>query len=526
MKKNKIFGIGATILMILVAVIPAVNGIQIDRDKTNENKFENFNENYDLEVTINSGPDLISNEPRTIDGEKYSIYHVEYTIANVGDTIYPGGEPLTEVKVQKDKDEPDSIIVIDDWHEDFNLPIAVGGVRKRSHDIKVRTSNNPNVDYERYFADHEITLQCDSGGGDSYWFNNFDIKRIFNFWRKDEGFIPTTGQVLGTTPFSYEEYTKEINGVEYTIPVSSKILTAGLSLKDLIDLIKSINVDLIREELEDLIDFLWKEVPSHFKNHRLGYVSNVTYYMSMISVEILFILLRFGEFLAATWDDFKIIAEWIIDVCTFFSVLISTGTPSAALAAKMTDEPGKVINAFINIVSAAVLWGGKILDGIDALNETITEYLDWRAKKPWLNDIRLYGRVDQLIDGEEIAVSCKNGGQQTIKIPENGRTDDDMAWFDFDSNIDPNDYPKRAHDCTLTVRGNKHNKDLSTIPLLSYCFSGGEVYHRFVNWPTKAKNVNEPSLMEKISKMLQNKPIYKFFNNFFLLFYHNKPIIS
>jgi len=515
MKKNKIFGIGATVLMILVTVIPAVNGMNLNIEKIND--FKNTNQKYDLEVTITS-VNLISNEPRTIDGKKYSIYRVDYKIENVGKAIYPSGKPLTEVLIQKDKDDPNSMVVIDDWHEDFKLPIAVGGGRERSKDIEVRSSNNADIDYDRYFADHEITLHCDSGGGEGYWPNNFDTRRIFNFWRNEERFMPTTGQVLGTTPFRYEEYTKEINGVKYTVPVSSKILTADFSLDDLIDIIKSINVDLIREKLEELINFLWKEVPTHFKNHRLGYVSNVTYYMSMVSVEVLFILLRFGEFLAATWDDFKVIAQWIRDVATFFSVLISTGTPSAVLAAKMIDEPGKVINALTNITSAAVIWGGKILDGMDALTETLNKWMDWRATKPWLDKIRIYGRVDELVDGETIDVNCKNGGHQTIKIPKNGRHDDDIAWFDFNSNIDPNDHPKRAHDCTITVTGNEHDKDISTISLLSYCFSGGEVYHRFVTWPTKAKNINSKinlrvKMFEIISFLFKDRPVFSSFNN-------------
>ena len=515
MNKKKIFGIGAVVIMILVAFAPAINGMQ--QKTTDENKVGKCLVDYDLEVTITNPPTLISDQPKIVNGKQYSSYYIEYNIKNNGPGEYPAGSPLTELFVTIDDEDVQAAY----WYTNINKKIKVNEDRDFPKTFDILTSDDPDLDIERYFADHKITLDCNSGGGEQNYQNNRDKKRVFNFWKNSNEFKPTNSQILATTPFGYEEITREINGHEYTVPVSSKVFSWSGALQDILDLIDDLNIDVLREAIEELIEWIWHTIPSHFKNDRLGWVKDFCYYMSMLSVEVLIILLRFGQFISNTWDDFLVICDWIKDVCAFFGVLLSSGVPSGTLWLNMIDSSGKLGEAIINIATNAVIWGGKILDAVDALQDTFTNWTDWRATQPWQDKIRVFGRVDFLHEGEKVTVECRD--QKYVEtIPDDDRHDNNMVWFDFEATSEPM-YGEKSyrspHLCQIKVTRHSHEEEpQETMKILSYCFSGGSVYRLFQRSRSRELDDlpnNYQSLLEKIYDLLKDRPAIKFFNNLF-----------
>ena len=493
---KKIFGIGAVVIMILVAIGPAITGSELDITK---GLGETYLDEYDLEFTIQGEPAVITDEPILKDGKTYSKYEIKYEIKNVGEKKYVGS-----VYVQVTYEGAKPAEIIDYWTE-TGINLKPGDDETRKHEVEVETSTDPGQDEERYFADNNIIMECKlTAGQDVRPINNVDFKKVKNFWKKNKEFEPTTSQILVSTPRSYYTFNKTINGTKYQLPIITRFIS-GISLEDLIDLIKKLNADHFREAIEALIDYLWNEVPEHFKNQRLGWVNRLSYYALSISVDILVILLRFGQFISNTWDDFLIIANWIKDICSYFALIVSTGVSSMALAGKILDETGEVFEAIIRIAENAVIWGGKIINATDVLLDRWTEFKEWRSSKPWMEKIRIYGRVDFLNEGETVTVKCREDGKHTETIEDDNRLDNNIIWYDFEVSPD-SDKPKRPQKCVITVTGDKHKGNLQTFEVASYCFSGGEVYKWFQDddWEDKAKNKIGNSLQDVLQNILKN----------------------
>lgn len=549
MKRKKMFGIGATVLMILVTFIPAINGSQLESEINNEYNLESTGSGYDLEVTITKDPYLLYDEPNEIGGEYYSIYHVEYIVKNVGDERY-SGKPLTEVVVQKNKDDPLSIIIFDDWYEDFTdgvLPkdkkgIDPGESKSLSHDIQVPTNDDAEKDIERYFADHTVTLRCNFGGGESMMGNNLVSKRIFNFWKEGDDFRPTTGQLLATTPYGYKTYATNINGEDYSVNICSKIFLLG-NIKDadnilgfnfnwtkFIDWLKSLSVDDIRAKIDELIDLIWRQTPSYFDNHPLGWVNNLTYYIAKMSTALLCILLRVGAFFAATAKDWKVIMDWLDDVFGLFTQLLTTGTINTVKAVELLGDSRELVNAFGNITTAATLTWPQVLDDISVFKDEFYDYLDWRVTQPWLDEIWVHGRIPDLAEGETITITVGDSSNPLNTTIYTNDADDlpENNFYNFNIHIKTKDLPnpRAFHDCTITVTGTAHHTTLSSMRIFSRCFSGGTVFRMFPVWQIKSKSVDHEfnpmeNIFERISRLFEGRPCLSLFNNLLLLFSSN-----
>lgn len=134
---------------------------------------------------------------------------------------------------------------------------------------------------------------------------------------------------------------------------------------------------------------------------------------------------------------------------------------------------------------------------------------EWKSKEPWLQDIRVRGRVDYVRDGETVTVECQ-GIKQVVKEEKDGK--DGSIQFNF---VVPAKYPyKIPQKCVITVTGDHpshQGKPLKTLGVLSYCFSGGEIYKWFQSesW-RKTKNIESIAHVSLLKTLLQ-----KLFDNFF-----------
>lgn len=79
MKEKKLFGIGAVVLMILVAIVPAINGAQLITEKMNvsENEYGIAGSgNWDLKITFEEA--IFENYHEKEDIAYYKIYNRKY----------------------------------------------------------------------------------------------------------------------------------------------------------------------------------------------------------------------------------------------------------------------------------------------------------------------------------------------------------------------------------------------------------------------------------------------------------------
>ena len=557
MRKEKIFGISIVTLLIITAVIPTVNATQMNSvEIVNKN---NTNIGYDLEVKITKEPFLKSNLPVIQNGKTYSIYEVKYEIKNVGTSLYTG-EPMTVVKPE-DGDPED---VIDWWYED-HFTLLAEGKKSFNHEIWVETSENPDEDEERYFADHNVILECGvASGQDLNPLDNLDVKRVFNFWRNDDEFNPTMSQLLVCLPYRYTEDYVTINDMKVYYPILSKLhekdnklpgfLCKGRTMNQFINSKEFENLknwaesqiwenwndfwgllEEFVEKFEDVMDFFWEEVPDELNNHRFGWTKNVTRYLTSIITDVTLFLLVGGSsiYTAVTSQGFVYIIGWIKKCINLFDGFL-TGTITDALFESVfgISTIGQLITYATGVLTLLEICGGIELFLFAKAKYDFEQLLDWKSKQPWKDTIRVYGRVDYLKEGETVNVSCRDNNYRE-KIPENDRPDDNIIWYDFPASPAPMYKElgyKSPHRCVINAEGNKHKKELGTETIMSYCFSGGEIYKWFTGWENDGGSAKEKEItgipsshvfINGIFTKIRGKLIQEFSNIFVFIFLKN-----
>ncbi|UCH71914.1 MAG: hypothetical protein JSW62_05840, partial [Thermoplasmatales archaeon] len=161
MKKKKIFGIGAVVLMISIAFMPIINGMQLNDDEENEYQASGT-ESYDLELIILEPPKLLEDESPFFtydsDGEiidTYVKYEINYKIKN--NHIYPfSGETKTKIV---NPDTGDNLYSFKDLFE-WTDPLEPGDSRSFIKEIDVLCSEEESEDMEHFFADALVEFEA------------------------------------------------------------------------------------------------------------------------------------------------------------------------------------------------------------------------------------------------------------------------------------------------------------------------------------------------------------------------------
>jgi len=187
--------------------------------------------------------------------------------------------------------------------------------------------------------------------------------------------------------------------------------------------------------------------------------------------------------------EFIFILGWIRKACNLFDTLLNSGSIATLVEEVFGIEVlSKLITYSTGLLTLIEICGGIELFLFAKLKYDFEQLKEWRSKEPWLQDIRVRGRVDYVRDGETVTVECQ-GVKQVVKEEKDGK--DGSIQFNF---VIPAKYPyKTPQKCVITVTGNHpshQGKPLQTLGILSYCFSGGEIYKWFQSesW-RKAKNI-------------------------------------
>ena len=192
------------------------------------------------------------------------------------------------------------------------------------------------------------------------------------------------------------------------------------------------------------------------------------------------------------------------------------------------DGADDAINAILNILEAAFIWGDKIIQTAEALRDTYNEWLDWRNADPlfpWEEPIAVEVKIDNIAKYQTpVTVTCRDKTEYIY----------DSKWHTFTVNSSPmyNEFGDRApHKCVITVTGvgkeSGETKTVSTLPVTSYCFSGGTVHMRIVMPDDKGKSrriYNDDTQINGFAKGLKrfdNLQFFHFLKNVFLPFFNN-----
>lgn len=460
--KRKIFGFGAVVLMILVALSPSMNGIQLQIDEEN-------NEEITASKTSN---DRLVVGIISLDFKEYTLLntHVRYELDYwIGHQWTEG--PVTCVLKAGDH-------TIDTW--EVHIPFSpFYTVIKDSHIIKLRSSENPGIDEERLLVGKTASLEIRYG-------IPCDIDYIFvKHWRDDNNYVPTEPQVGASTPCWYKK--TPIEGFN----------------------------DIFTIEMLDV-----RVLPSILKSERLGWIANASKQLFVIVAGISLIVGETGAFLYSIENEAKIVLQWIVNLVEWFANVLK-GVFFGGFAELINNFFAHVRPAIKEIKVKAALAGAIILPTAIKLLDDIEAFYDWRMTDPWTNPISIEGEVNRVKDGETVTVSCrdKNGDKSKEYYDSDG---DGTIKYKFDVTSEPignEKYQYNVHDCQVTVGGSKHDKSLTSPKLLSYVFSDG-----ILNWTLafpsgggKNKEENLPvekqSFIDKIRSWFESKPLISFFKN-------------
>ena len=583
MKREKLFGIGAVVLLVLVAFAPAINGVQLNNVLDDpENNVSNMGDSYDLAVEITNGPDFVEYEINELTEVVYAIYWIEYDIINKGTEIYIG-TPITAVNIEV-------MEWVDWWEENDNgKDIEIepnGGYLSRSHDIKVFCSDNPNEDLERYFADHKVYLECGlASGNDIYPIDNVMCKRAVQFYddaylyNEDENVIETLGQVLVTTPWRKETRNETImvndatNGTTYeetfSLPEITKIyeedniigdlLCKGLTLDELLadeEVQENItyysnlnfnNWEEINETFEGFIiwlkkvlDRFFEEIPNLRRNNRLGWLLNATRYTIALSLELI-LLVGIGiactvELAAST--ALHGILTWLNSVIALLS-LFGTGlvTWDMILAVFGLNQLALIVSYATQLLIILFTCGGLAIMLIKAILYDLERWEEWFGRAPWTDEIMVHGKVFFAQDKETITVTCRKTSEPFIVEGDPNQEFNPVNYSLYvPSQIyDPPEWKElvnfTAKPCVSYADGDSKKYKRPTakshkLKIFSYCFPGGKVYKNIIDFrwtqPTSRNINNRPGLLEFLNILknkFENRPIVKLLLNSYFLFF-------
>jgi hypothetical protein len=163
---------------------------------------------------------------------------------------------------------------------------------------------------------------------------------------------------------------------------------------------------------------------------------------------------------------------------------------------------------------AGTAWGGAISLLVAGFLKTADSFYNWTLAQPWENPITIEGEVCNILKDEVVTVSCRNESIEIHDVNGNKRAE---YWMQVSSDPMYNEKHKYGiHFCLVKVKGTKHNGEASSIPILSWAFANGSLYHVFLSpggKKSKSKNVkfvvNE--FFYKFKKWLDNRPFFNFF---------------
>jgi len=176
MNRKKIFGISATVLMILIAMGPVINGIQLDKKNETKNFLNTSNMYYDLKVVVEDCHYIGIDES----GENV-IYNISYHYENEGGGSFPQQELVHIIKCRD--------------HEIKRWRNLVGNTKSRTRSNTIKGPVNIPAYEEEYIAGKEFYFGVIAN--DDNPDNDIDIA-FGEFGWEGKDYAPTYAQIKNT----------------------------------------------------------------------------------------------------------------------------------------------------------------------------------------------------------------------------------------------------------------------------------------------------------------------------------------
>jgi hypothetical protein len=373
----------------------------------------------------------IKNLSVTLDGCNYSglepdyenvRYKVEYTIRNPMAKSFIGDIKLELIP-------ENSRIGPFEWYN-YNINLTPTETVSFSYDIKIRCSEEEEIDEERYFLQDDIIMLLydkseDNGNGDFnicsegiiYHADDMGIVNCAN--PQDDEYIPTYPQVVVFDPFGKNLTTEELNSGIYSLGV-------------------------IKE--------------------RLGWKLDSALYRAEIRKGV------FDVILLASISGVKI----VVDIFSFPTMLSVCSDPDLIGTGACA---GSILRFLLALDDLKEIIRREYFDDLkEAVNKTINAantFFDWLHEEHWKDDIICRGTIEGgKPNSETLKAECVDyGGHDSGKADGYGEYDYN---FTTTSKEDYNGY-RRLHIRVITASGNNHDNSKSSIPILSGAYSGGTI---------------------------------------------------
>lgn len=484
MNEKKLFGIGAVVLLVFVAFAPAINGLQVDSEKTNvfENEISPAGAgDWDLKITFIEA--VFDHYHET---EDIVYYKITYAIENIGEGVYIGW-PKAKLRVH----EKDWVIASWDW------PGKLLTLRKGDDPVTAEIVKDIDFDDEIYFAgriaDLEVGLRDQHGLEDPNKGNNVDFE-TGNFWEilNSRGHEPNGNHYEACRP--HEQWVDHYEEIEF--PDENKTIV-------LVPIFKDVYANFI--------------IPRFLGSDRLGWLGKTVDLLidagralcncsAAILEALSCVVLLIGEVYAGILGIIALV-EGIAsgNIVLGFAVVSALFLDLAAICVTL------------ELLLAAIEDIPEQGDPeVEELERAMYEFLSYMSTYPWTHGISIFGEINNCKSGEKVEISCRDVENRNIPGGEGKR---DIEAFDVDSSFE---LAKLDHlivrNCQVTITGDQHTnsrnakpivgqKPLKTRRMFSYVAPGGSL-QVIGGFKPKGRSVNLP-VFNFLRQLLERFPLLK-----------------
>jgi len=430
MDEKKIFGIGAVVILLLMAMSPLVSSYKINTNNVKTNIEKNiqpqtYGNDCDLEIIVNNC--YLENIILTGKWNDPAItrYKLNYKIKNHGEP-YSG-----DVKV--DFETMDILFNSFQHNNIINVNLDTSESKDITDSIPSYCNWDPDIDKERNLAGKIFKLEIDPlNGDDTNQNNNIDYGEV-KFWFDRMQYQPTISETLVASPHNYRNISLGNSGLwYYDLPFSPE------------------------------------EYPDILKNNRLGYIWELGVFIFEFNKIIKEIIVDFTEFAISVTDDVTIILYWLDEVITWMASIVNGDPITFGLFQLLINFVTFVNPAIDRMKSEAQVWGEQeLVDIIIDFCNYLIKFDKWVNSKPWENPITVKVKVKTRSEDDIITVYCRGETK--------GGTGKKV--YDFTLEVPPliegEKNPWTIKDCTVKVFSDKEQKSIHSWKIFSWAFANG-----------------------------------------------------
>jgi len=398
-----------------------------------------------------------------------SQYELIYLVKNSGKWLYIGKPSFV---MRFDNGE----LVIDRWDGRFCI-IRPGKTKCFSQYIDILSSTNEDIDEERYVAGLPLVVE----GRPSEDFIGGSDKCTAKYWRDDKDYEPTAPHLIVNTPRSSKKIYKKVD-----------------------------NQNLFYIELPDE-----QEKPSVL-GKRMGWINELRGFLIDLSEGVKSLFYETEEyFLLEVWPYVLPILSWIANVTHWFKSL-SYGHDPSVLMSLFTEFEEKSDDIITNLSMISNCIYSCIIPPVENITLDLNKYIDWYNITPWAKPITIKGKISDVKDNERVNISCR-GSKHSYTA--NFTEETGEINFEFNVSSEPTETEEEyicTHDCTITIKGSKHENIIKSVPLLSHSYSDG-VFEKYLSFfedkKSKETNSNEEqgfikNIFKNIIEYLDKIPLF------------------